>query len=523
MEAILLCNSIAYFARARPHQLACVDMATNEKLTYADFDARTARMALALDRMMGSVGLSGRRVAVLARNSVELLCLHVACRRLGAVFVPLNWRLSGNELASILRVAEPVLILIHPDFSALASDLHEGAPAARLASFGPGGDLARAMAAVTRAHQVPRRMRGDEIVTLLFTSGTTGRPKGVVITGDNAHASARNYALSVNIDASTVFLCDMPLFHVVGLFTSCGSVLEAGGTLLLSPQFSAEATQRWIADPALGVTHYFCVPQMAQMLRSAPGFDPLPFRRLKALQTGGAPHAAHAIGEWIDDGVRCVDGFGMTEAGTVLGVPPHDFALLRRKAGTVGVPAPHIEVRVVDRKGMDVEVDAVGELWVRGPSVTPGYWHDKLATNTAFRDGWLRTGDAASVDKDGFFTVVDRWKDMYISGGENVYPAEVEAVLLEIPGVSEAAVVGIADPKWGEAGSAYLVMAAEVDFSLDVILMHCRRKLARYKIPKEIHVVDALPRTASGKLKKDLLRKAGPPRPGQATAAYRRS
>jgi fatty-acyl-CoA synthase len=518
----VLCDSIAYFARARPHKLACVELATGEKLSYAQLELRCARMAYALDRIMGNVGLSGRRVAVLARNSVELLCLHLACRRLGAVFVPLNWRLSGAELGSIVRLAEPVLILVHPDFSALASELHEGAPLARLAGFGPNGELARAMEGSPRGVQVPRRMKGDEIVTLLFTSGTTGRPKGVVITGDNAHASARNYALSVNIDGSSVMLCDMPLFHVVGLFTICGSVLEAGGTLLLSAQFSAEATQKWIADPALGVTHYFCVPQMAQMLRHAKGFDPQPFRRLKALQTGGAPHAAHAIGEWIDDGVRCVDGFGMTEAGTVLGVPPDDFALLRRKAGTVGVPAAHIQVRVVDRKGMDVGVGEVGELWVRGPSVTPGYWRDKLATNSAFRDGWLRTGDAASRDPEGYFTVVDRWKDMYISGGENVYPAEIESVLLEIPGVVEAAVIGISDEKWGETGCAYLVMAADAQFAPDLILMHCRRKLARYKIPKEIQVVDALPRTASGKLKKDLLRKPGPAVAGAPTVAGRR-
>jgi fatty-acyl-CoA synthase len=262
---------------------------------------------------------------------------------------------------------------------------------------------------------------------------------------------------------------------------------------------------------------------MAQMLRAERMFDPLPYRKLKALQTGGAPHAAHHIGEWIDDGVRCVDGFGMTEAGTVLGMPPDDFAVMRRKTGSVGVPAASIEVRVVDRKGIDVGVGEVGELWVRGPSVTPGYWRDKLATNTAFREGWLRTGDAAARDKDGFFTVVDRWKDMYISGGENVYPAEVESVLLEIPGVIEAAVVGVSDQKWGESGSAYLVLSRGAQFSPDLILTHCGRKLARYKIPREIHVVDALPRTASGKLKKDLLRSAGPPRPGVATAAYRKT
>ena len=496
---------MAYFARARPAKTACVDLETGERSTYADLDGRIASMAAALQHVTGKADLSGERIAVLARNSSALVCLYLACRRVRAIFVPLNFRLSGPELSVLVKQADPLLILVHPDFDSRAADLHAGSPGSRIMGFGREGEFLRATATAKHAPLV-RPCTDDTIVTLLFTSGTSGRPKGVMITARNAHATARNYALSVDVDGSSVFLCDMPLFHVVGLFTIVGSVLESGGTLLLSSQFDPRATQSWMADGKLRISHYFCVPQMAQMLRQVPDFDPTPFRRLRALQTGGAPHPAAPVLAWVREKVRCVDGFGMTEAGTVLGMPPHDLATLRHKAGSVGVPAANITVRLVDKSGRDVESGEVGELWLRGPSITPGYWRDEATTRAAFQDGWLRTGDAATRDGDGFFTLVDRWKDMFISGGENVYPAEVEAALCEMPGVLEVAVVGVADQKWGEVGSAYLVMSPRAQFAPDAVLAHCRRRLAGYKVPKEFHVVDALPRTASGKVRKDLLR-----------------
>ena len=504
----MLNNAIAYFARARPAKTACVDLDTGKRSSFAELDLRAANMAAALQQVTGKADLSGERIAVLARNSSALICLHLACRRVRAIFVPLNFRLSATELAVLVRQADPLLILVHPDFDALASALHAGSPTSRIMGFGAEGEFIRVTA---NAKQAPllRPASGDTIVTLLFTSGTSGRPKGVMVTESNAHATARNYALSVGIDGSSVFLCDMPLFHVVGLFTIAGSVLEAGGTLLISSQFEPRATQSCIADRKLQVSHYFCVPQMAQMLRQAPNFNPAFFRKLRALQTGGAPHPAAPVLAWVRDRVRCVDGFGMTEAGTVLGMPPDDLPMLRHKAGSVGVPAANITVRVVDKSGKDADTGEVGELWLRGPSITPGYWRDEPATRAAFHDGWLRTGDAAIRDGEGFFTLVDRWKDMFISGGENVYPAEVEAALSERPGVLEVAVIGVADQRWGEVGSAYLVLSPRAQFAPDAVLAHCRRRLAGYKVPKQFHVVDALPRTASGKVRKDLLRVGG--------------
>lgn len=497
---------MAYLARARPTRLACLDLTSGARLTYAALETRSARMSAVLERVAGNENLRGARVAVLARNSSELVCLHLACLRSGAVFVPLNWRLSATELSGLVRIAAPLVLIVDPEFAPVSARLRDVAPEAHVLELGEDGSFEWHMGHAQHEPRASYRPLGRDVVTLLFTSGTTGRPKGVMVTAGNTRASARNFALSVDIDASTVFLCDMPMFHVVGLFTVTNTVLQSGGTLLISSQFSAPDTQARIADPALGVTHYFCVPQMAQMLRRHPAFDPAPFRRLKALQTGGAPHSAEAVGAWHAQGVRCADGFGMTEAGTVLGMPPADFELLRRKAGSVGLPAVSMDVRLVDREGRDVGSDEVGEIWLRGPSVTPGYWRDPEATRAAFDDGWLRSGDAARRDADGFYTMVDRWKDMYISGGENVYPAEIEGVLLELPAVEEVAVVGIDDERWGEVGAAYVVLAPQAQFTLDAMLAHCRHKLAGYKIPKQLHIVDELPRTASGKVKKDLLR-----------------
>ncbi len=502
----MLSECVAYHARARPGKTACLDVATGTRMTYAGLHLRSLRLAAALDRLAGPDAVSGARIAVLGRNSVDLVCLHLACRHLGAIFVPLNWRLSAAELSVLVQLAAPLLLIVDGEFAPVAARLRDAAPGAQVLELGRDGSLEWHVARCMDTRIIPVKSSDQRLVTLLFTSGTTGRPKAVMVTDGNASATARNYGLSVRVDSDSVFLCDMPMFHVVGLFTVTNTVLQAGGTLLISAQFSAAETLDRIADPALGITHYFCVPQMARALRDHAAFDPQSFRRLKAMQTGGAPHSAEAVRAWIEDGVSCVDGYGMTEVGTALGMPPDDLDLLRRKAGSVGLPAVSIEVRLVDRAGRDVTADGAGEIWLRGPSVTPGYWQDAEASQAAFRDGWFRTGDVARRDADGFFTLMDRWKDMFISGGENVYPAEVEAVLLELPGVQEAAVIGVADERWGEVGAAYVVLAADAHLTLDEMQARCRARLAGYKIPRQLHLVEALPRTSLGKVRKDALR-----------------
>jgi fatty-acyl-CoA synthase len=493
---------IAYFARSRANKIACVDLESGRKLTYRALDARVNKMAAALERMVGKEAITGARIATLARNSSDLVCLYLACLRTRAIYAPLNWRLTGAELAALARDLAPSVLVYDAEFDGAASAIAAVVPSA--VCLDSGNELEAAAAAEDAA--LLRTRSWQDVTTLLCTSGTTGKPKAVMVTEANARANVANYVFAAHVGPSSVFLCDMPMFHVAGLFAVVRSTLEMGATVLISPRFVPDDAVRRIADPALGISHFFCAPQMAQLLRDAPAFDPARFRRLTALQTGGAPHPASAVLKWLDDGVCLIDGFGLSEAGTVLGMPPGDLDLIRRKAGASGLPAITIEVRLVDRSGRDVGDSEVGEIWLRGPTVTPGYWRNEEATRAAFQNGWLKTGDAAQRDEDGFFTVVDRWKEMYVSGGENVYPAEVEAALAECAGVAEAAVIGVPDARWGETGAAFIVRKRDPEPSEADVVQFCRSRLAAYKAPKHVIFIDTLPRTASGKLQKSALK-----------------
>lgn len=496
-------DPVSYYASTRPNKLACRDLSNGAAFTYRALDARVERFASALQYVLGGRDPSGARVASLARNSADIVCAYLACLRLGAVYAPLNWRLGPGELAVIARGIEPAIVIFDEEFEAGAAGIFASVAGATDLRTGP--DLNRIIAV---DHDAQRRSLPEEgaASVLLCTSGTTGKPKAVIVTEANAQAHALNYSASAEVAPNSTLLCNMPLFHVVGLFALARTALQVGATLLVAPRFDAVETVAHIADEGLGVTHYFCAPQMAQMMRSASGFDPAHFRRLSALQTGGAPNPTEAVRSWLDDGVRMVDGFGMSEAGTVLGMPPGDLELLSLKAGAAGLPAITIDIRLVDRAGRDVEEGETGEVWLRGPSVTQGYWRDEAATRAAFHEGWFKSGDAARRDGDGFYAIVDRWKDMYVSGGENVYPAEVEAALATCSGVADAAIVGVPDARWGEVGVAFVVRAPGADVAAQHVVAHCRNALAAYKAPKHVVFVQTLPRTASGKLQKTVLR-----------------
>jgi fatty-acyl-CoA synthase len=301
-------------------------------------------------------------------------------------------------------------------------------------------------------------------------------------------------------------LCDMPMYHTAGLFAVVRSALLAGATVLLSGGFDPARTLARIADPELAVTHYFSVPQMAQRLWQHEGFRPEWLQGLRVYATGGAPNPRAQVERFVRAGIPMSDGFGMSETGSNFGMPVHDRELLLAKAGSCGLPYVSVEARIVDDAGRDVGDSEVGELWLRGPSIACGYWNEPQLSAAAFTDGWFKTGDAAMRDPDGFYFLIDRRKDMYISGGENVYPAEVEAVLHQVEGVREVAVIGVADEKWGEVGRAYVVLSPAVPADPLALLEHCRRHLAKFKVPASVVFTDAIPRTASGKVIKTRLR-----------------
>ena len=436
------------------------------------------------------------RVATLARNADWMIVLQIACVRAGAIFVPFNWRLAEPELRALAADAAPA-ILFHD--AAFAIDLAE-----RCLLL----DELAALTADQPATALPAdaRQPWDSPSTLLYTSGTSGRPKGVMVSEANAFWGATNFALGNRVSCDSVFLCDMPLFHTAGLFACARTPIQAGATLLVSRGFDAATTLARIADPALGITHYFSVPQMAQMLWNAPDFTPDMLAGLHVYATGGAPNPAAQIERFVRAGIAMSDGFGMSETCSNFGMPVEDADLLVAKAGSIGLPYIAVEARIVDDAGGDAPDGDIGELWLRGPSVTQGYWQQPETTAAAFTQGWFRTGDAARRDTDGYYFLVDRRKDMFISGGENVYPAEVEAAIAHIGDVAECAVIGVPDDRWGEVGRAYCVAVAGTALDGDAIIVHCRTQLAAYKVPKSVIIVETLPRTASGKVQKHLLR-----------------
>jgi len=505
-SGLLGADPVSYRARVSPQRLACIALATDERLSYGVLDERIAGCVGWLRSLLGDP--RGLRVAILARNAIEEIVLAFACQRAGAVFVPLNWRLAGAELAALVLDCTPTLLVYDPEFRQEALTAAAVLPGIILLPTSGPDSLAAGIAATAPAQAI--EADAETPCALLYTSGTTGRPKGVIITRRNAFFCAVNFAMAGEVGPSTVALADLPLFHTIGLLAVCRTTLMMGGTLVLSDRFLPARTLAALSDPALGITHYFGVPQMAVALRGDPGFAAADLSRLHAIFLGGAPLTQSLIEAYLADGIALVNGYGMSEAGTVLHVPI-DRETVRANPGSVGLPAPVLELRIVGPDGRPVRDGEVGEIWLRGPSVSPGYWNKPEETRAAFVDGWYRTGDLARREPNGFYRLVDRLKDMYISGGENVYPAEVEAVLVAHPAVLDAAVIGIADERWGEAGLACIVLHPGATADAAEIVGHCDARLARFKRPAAIRFVDAIPRTASGKIQKPLLRQSFDP------------
>ena len=338
----------------------------------------------------------------------------------------------------------------------------------------------------------------------MYTSGTTGRPKGAMITHKMTFINVVNLALPTSISPRTVFLCVLPLFHTGGLNCYTNPVLHSGGTTMVMRAFDPGEALRIIGDPAIGLTHFFGVPSIYQFMAQHPAFAKTDFSRLVIAGVGGAPMPVPLLKTWEARGIALVQGFGMTETSPACTMLAADDAA--RKAGSCGKLVLHAQAKIVDENGNTVQPGAIGELWVKGPNITPGYWRRDDANKTAFTDGWLHTGDAARQDDEGFFYIVDRTKDMYISGGENVYPAEVEDALYALPAIAEAAIIGEPDETWGETGLAIVALKPGQEITEAEIISHCRERLARFKCPTGVVFVEALPRNATGKVHKPTLR-----------------
>ena len=492
---------IAHFSRRTPDKVAVVDLFSERRFTYAQFDARISRLATHLrDRLTIA---RGDRVAVLALNTTDTLEVQFACGRLGAVFLPLNTRLTVPELQFIVGDAAPKVMVHDTDLAEIARTVAKLCNVESAIALGPGGSYESAIAAAKPLASCEDLTLND-ISTIMYTSGTTGQPKGAIITHGMTFWNCVNLGGPAYISPSSVLLTVLPLFHTGGLNCYTNPVLHAGGTVLIMRAFDPGLTLKLISDPVQGINVFFGVPSIYQFMAQHPSFETADFSRLIIGGVGGAPMPVPLLNVFEAHGVALQQGYGMTETSpAVLALDREDAV---RKAGSSGKPVLHTEVRIVRPDGTDAAVGELGELWVKGPNVTPGYWNRPEANRTSFTDGWLHTGDATRIDEDGFYYIIDRWKDMYISGGENVYPAEVENVLHQITAIAEAAVIGVPDPQWGEVGMAIVALKPGQSLSEAQILKHCAANLARFKCPRLIRFVDALPRNATGKIHKPTLR-----------------
>ena len=506
---------IAHFGRRTPDKLAAIDLASGRQLSYAQFDARISRLAAHLrDRLNIN---RGDRIAVLAMNTTDTLEVQFACGRIGAVFLPLNTRLTVPELQYIVGDAAPSLIIHDAELAEAAVSL------ARLCNIdpslllGPGGSYEAAIANSKPLDKAEVVML-DDISTIMYTSGTTGQPKGAIITHGMTFWNCVNLGGPAYISPSSVLLTVLPLFHTGGLNCYTNPVLHAGGTVLIMRAFDPGLALELISDPSRGINVFFGVPSIYQFMAQHPAFATSDFSRLVIGGVGGAPMPVPLLKVWEERGVALQQGYGMTE--TSPAVLTLDRGDARRKAGSSGKPVLHTEVRIVKPDGSEAGVGELGELWVRGPNVTPGYWNRPDANQSSFTDGWLHTGDATRIDEEGFYYIVDRWKDMYISGGENVYPAEVENVLHQLAAIAEAAVIGVPHEQWGEVGMAIVAVKSGHVVNEAEIHAHCAANLARFKCPRLIRFVDALPRNATGKIHKPTLRSEfGMPAPADSAKA----
>ena len=473
------------------------------QVTYAELAVRVTRLAHRL-RAAG-VG-PGDRVAYLGPNHPSFVEAMFAAHVLGAIFVPVNFRLSAPEVRYVLGDAEPSVVVHGPAFADVVRSAFAGAVVAVDAGY------ERWLAGGPAVEPIDEAVAVEDVALILYTSGTTGRPKGAVLTHANLIWNTYNLLVGVDVAGSECTLVSAPLFHVAALAQTLLPTFIKGGKAVITSSWDVDRVYDLIERER--VTLMFGVTTMYADLVASPRWATADLSSLRHLLCGGAAVPLSLIRAYQERGLTFCQGYGLTE--TAPGATFLEAGESVRKAGSAGVPVFFGDVRVardpVAGAGVDAGVGEPGEVVVRGPNVTPGYWRDPGATAAAFLPGgWFRTGDVGRFDGDGHLHVVDRVKDMFISGGENVYPAEVENALVEHPAVVEAAVVGVPDPRWGEVGRAFVRFADGGGPSREELREFLLARLAKYKVPAHIDLVDHLPRTASGKVRKADLRRLPPP------------
>ena len=502
-------NVASWIARQASRDGVRLAIADEERrLSYADLEARIAGLA----GWLHEAGIGrGDRVGILLGNRSATLEVLFAAARLGAIALPINTRLSPREVCFILDDSRAAALFHEPHFRELADTACERARQAPKVRLEVGPAYESVLAAPTPAIGIEAVSPEDPMI-LMYTSGTTGDPKGALLPHRKALYNSKNAEIYFGIQPDDRVLVVSPMFHSLGLQILSLPALYCGAALIVHAHFEPERLLDAIDEE--GITYLGAVPTVYQRVLDA--LDAAPADRwslatLRFLFTAGAAAPAELVRAYRRRGLCLVQGYGQTESSTLTCLSAEDA---ERKAGSVGLPVHHAELRIVATDTLEGPVDGwreadpgeTGEIVVRGPIVMLGYWERPEANRETLRDGWLRTGDLATRDDEGFITLVGRSREMFISGGENVYPAEVEARYGDHPAVREIAVVGIPDERWGETGRAHVVLEGDDRPDAEALAAWGRERLARFKIPSEWIFEDELPKTASGKVQKHRLR-----------------
>jgi fatty-acyl-CoA synthase len=497
-----LSHWIAHRADWSPNQPAL--RFAGAEITYAELDQRLRRLASALAARCG-VG-RGDRVALLGFNGPLVVELLFACARLGAIFAPLNWRLAPPEHREILLRCRPKVLFVESEFRGQVEGLRAGLDdLLTVYGDGPSGGswLGRdELLAASAKSDAPTHGDLSDPVLLVFTSGATGHPKGVLLTQEAIFWNAVNSIAAHDMTSADHALTVLPMFHVGGLNIHTTPALHAGACVTLQRRFDPAQALRAIATER--PTLFLAVPPVSLAMTAHPDWASTDVSSLRLVAAGSSTIPDSVIRPWHERGVPVTQVYGLTESAPVAICLRREDA--RRKAGSCGKAAVHCQARIVDEDGRDLPSEAKGEIWLRGPNLFREYWRDPDTTAAAFTDGWFRTGDIAHRDEEGFFYVDDRKKDVMISGGENIYPAELENLLAECTAILEAAVIGRADERWGEVPIACVVPRAGSGLTADGVMALFHGRLARFKHPHEVVFLERLPRNAMGKVLKEELR-----------------
>lgn len=482
-------------ARLSPNKKAIIDEDTNKSWTYEEVNKRSSSVA----GWLKSQGVKkGDRVALLSPNNISYFDLLFACGKIGAIFVPLNWRLSEHELNEILLDCSPLLLGIHQKFKNAFTSLKAVVPS----SFYVGDSkYEESTAQLDRGNHFDRITELDPLA-IIYTGGTTGQPKGVVLSHQSIQWNAINTVLSWNLSEADVTINYMPLFHTGGLNALSLPILMTGGTVVIGDQFTGQKVVNSIEQ--YSCTIILLVPTMYHLLIQTEEFQRSEFPSMKVFLSGAAPCPFHVYEAFKKKGLDFKEGYGLTEAG------PNNFFIhpeeAQVKRGSVGKPMLFNAIKLIKDEGHEASINEVGELLIKGKHSFSHYWNNELATLETKKEGWIHTGDLAKKDADGFHYIVGRKKDMIISGGENVYPLEIEHWIAAHPEVDEVAVIGLPDEKWGELVTAFIVQKHPQSLDEQELKIYCERKLGRYKIPKKFISLNELPKTHVGKIDKKKLK-----------------